>query len=80
MAFIRCWWVLFLAGALFGGSALGYPDEDDFFKKENEIQSLPDDTWFQIEDVDGDMTVVSRNLLIRCKGLVSRDFSVHSQS
>ncbi|XP_062707272.1 lipase 1-like [Aedes albopictus] len=57
MAFIRCWWVLFLAGALFGGSALGYPDEDDFFKKENEIQSLPDDTWFQIEDVDGDMTV-----------------------
>lgn len=80
MAFIRCWWVLFLASALFGGSALGYPDEDDFFKKENEIQTLPDDTWFQIEDVDGDMTVVSRNLLIRCKGLVSRDFSVHSQS
>lgn len=63
MGSFRCWCLLLLTGALFGSGALAYPDEDDFWKKENDIQTVREDNWFQIDEEDGDMTLVSRVLL-----------------
>ncbi|EAT35489.1 AAEL012343-PA [Aedes aegypti] len=57
MGSFRCWCLLLLTGALFGSGALAYPDEDDFWKKENDIQTVREDNWFQIDEEDGDMTL-----------------------
>ncbi|XP_062540108.1 lipase 3-like [Armigeres subalbatus] len=57
MGAFRCWCLLFSAVVVLNGAVLGYPDEDDFSKRENDIQTDQEDNWFQIDDTDGDLTV-----------------------
>lgn len=52
-------WSILVACVLFGVGALGYPDDDNLWKKDNDILTAEEDDWFQIDDEDGDLTVVS---------------------